>query len=82
LNLGRGKDPGFEIQYLEKKSFWIPDPDPWGKKAPDPGSATLATIGKDSYMILSSIAEPEPHHFGGAVARAITRCGSGSNNSG
>jgi hypothetical protein len=34
LNLGRGKDPG-----SGKKI--IPDPDPWGKKAPDPGSATL-----------------------------------------
>jgi hypothetical protein len=30
---------------------------------------------------LSSITEPEPHHFGEAVAGAVTRCGSGSNSS-
>jgi hypothetical protein len=33
-------------------------------------------------MLLSSVAEPEPHHFGGAVAGAVTQCGSGSNSSG
>jgi hypothetical protein len=43
LNLGRGKDPGSEIRDPEKNSSRIPDP--WGKKAPYPGSgsATLLT---------------------------------------
>jgi hypothetical protein len=37
------RDPGSEIRDPEKNSSRIPDP--WGKKAPDPGSgsATLAT---------------------------------------
>jgi hypothetical protein len=33
-------------------------------------------------MILSSIAEPEPHHFGGAGARAMKQCDSCSDSSG
>jgi hypothetical protein len=33
-------------------------------------------------MILSSVAEPEPHHFGGAGAGAMKRCDSGSDSSG
>jgi hypothetical protein len=35
----RIRDPGSEIRDPEKKSSRIPDP--WGKKAPDPGSGTL-----------------------------------------
>ncbi len=38
---------------LELKEIWsglfIPDPDPWVKKAPDPGSATL-TLKKQAYL--------------------------------
>jgi hypothetical protein len=33
-------------------------------------------------MLLSLVAEPEPHHFGGARAGAVTRCSSGSDSSG
>jgi hypothetical protein len=33
-------------------------------------------------MILSSVAEPELHQFGGAGAGAITTCGSDSDSSG
>jgi hypothetical protein len=32
------------IRDPEKKSSRILIPDPWGKKAPDPGSATLGTV--------------------------------------
>jgi hypothetical protein len=60
------RDPGTEIQdqgsgknssRIRKK--FIPDPDPWGKKAPDPGSATLRVI-----FMLSRISGAFLHIYG------------------
>jgi hypothetical protein len=62
LNLGRGKDPGSEIQDTGSRKnhprSWIQIPDPLGKKAPDPGSGTLdkwvSDPGKDKFQYLEA----------------------------
>jgi hypothetical protein len=58
LNLRRGKELGSEIRNPEKKSSRIPDPDPWGKKAPDPGSKS-ATLLKSKKRVNSSVVDPK-----------------------